>query len=163
MLSYLRVIWLSIMCQNINWMNCNPDQSWAILQLQETVYHLLMPSSDALFHILDSLKIMSQYANTCTSKGLKINLSQGNQNFSLTYYNGKYLTFFFIFLQIITMKDITKFPPNMLKRKNLNHWVRTLMNTALTYINPFTPKISLEILLTVYYTILKMWVWSSRE
>ena len=54
------------------------------------------------------------------------------------------------------MKDITKFPPNMFKRKNLNHWVRTLMNTALTYINPFTPKISLEILLTVYYTILKM-------
>ena len=53
------------------------------------------------------------------------------------------------------MKDITKFPPNMLKRKNLNHWVRTLMNTALTYINPFTPKISLEILLTVYQKFLR--------
>ena len=112
---------LYYVCQNINWMNCNPDQSWAILQLQETVYYLLMPSSDALFHILDSLKIMSQYANTCTSKGLKINQSQGNQNFSLTYYNGKYFTFFFIFLQIITMKDITKFPPNMLKRKKPFH------------------------------------------
>lgn len=29
------------------------------------------------------------------------------------------------------------------------------MNTALTYINPFTPKISLEILLTVYQKFLR--------